>query len=167
MQQQKRNIVIFVYIAIFSVIIPAIFWFVNPEKLKVEKNSVVSPKQTATDSDRSDIQQSQSEIDRRISIGEKILVAADGNPLKLAAAKAFAAGDYSSAVIGYEASLKIKRNDPEAWIYQNNAKTYTANGFLKIAVSVPIGGNLNVAQKMLRGVAQATALPDGFSCSGM
>jgi branched-chain amino acid transport system substrate-binding protein len=50
--------------------------------------------------------------------------------------------------------LQIQRNDPEAWIYQNNAKAIASNNFFKIAVSVPIGGNLNVAKEILRGVAQ-------------
>ncbi len=165
MQHQKKNIVIFIYIAIFSVIIPAIFWFVNPEKLKVKKDPVVlpkqtatnpdvSPKQTATNSQQPDPQKYQSEIERRISIGEKILIAADKNPQKQVAAEAFARGDYFSAIIGYEASLRIKRNDPEVWIYKNNAKALAAGNFIKIAVSVPIGGNLNVAKEMLRGVAQ-------------
>jgi branched-chain amino acid transport system substrate-binding protein len=39
-------------------------------------------------------------------------------------------------------------------IYLNNAKVPQGNG-TKIAVAVPIGGNLNVAKEILRGVAQA------------
>jgi len=56
----------------------------------------------------------------------------------------------------FVASLQQQRNDPEALIYLNNAKVHARNlSVLHIAVSVPIGSNLNVAQEILRGVAQA------------
>ena len=93
-------------------------------------------------------------IVQRISVGEEILITADLNLNKEAAAKAFTAGDYGEAIAKYEASLQVKRNDPEAWIYKNNAKAIASGNFLAIAASVPIGGNLNVAKEMLRGVAQ-------------
>lgn len=155
MQEYKRSIVIFTYIAIFSLIVPAIFWFNSLSQDRKQANNLVEEKPLIPPSDRSKNQPEQNlDIAKRISVGEKILIAADQNPDKQAAIQAFAAGNYRNAITKYDASLQIQRNDPEAWIYQNNAKAIASNNFFKIAVSVPIGGNLNVAKEILRGVAQ-------------
>ncbi|MGL6342212.1 MAG: ABC transporter substrate-binding protein, partial [Waterburya sp.] len=53
-------------------------------------------------------------------------------------------------------------NDPETLIYLNNAQVATLNP-VKISVVVPIVSNVNVAQEMLRGVAQAQ---DEFNSQG-
>ena len=90
----------------------------------------------------------------RISLGDKILLTAIANPDKKAGVNAFRSGKFTAAVNKFQASLKQQRNDPETLIYLNNAKI--ANGrVLKIAVSVPVGSNLDVAEEILRGVAQA------------
>ena len=90
----------------------------------------------------------------RISLGNKILVTADTNPDKQAGVQAFAKGDFATASSKFQSSLQANRNDPEALIYYNNAQVSNSKP-LKIAVSVPIGGNLDVAKEILRGVAQA------------
>jgi branched-chain amino acid transport system substrate-binding protein len=90
----------------------------------------------------------------RISLGNKILVTADTNPNKQAGVQAFAQGDFATATSNFKAALKANRNDPEALIYYNNAKVSKSNP-VKIAVSVPIGDNLDIAKEILRGVAQA------------
>ena len=101
----------------------------------------------------------QSPVDRsireRISMGNQILITGDSTPDKQVAAKAFAAGDYSRAAAKFSSSLQLYPNDPEALIYMNNAVAASKGSQLKIGVSVPIGGNLNVAKEILRGVAQA------------
>jgi branched-chain amino acid transport system substrate-binding protein len=154
MQEYKRSIVIFTYIAIFSLIIPSVFWFssLSPDREQPLGSTEKKPLAPPIDPPQKPVQDL--ETANRLSIGEKILIAADQNPIKQSAAQAFAAGDYRNAITKYDASLQIQRNDPEAWIYQNNAKAIATNNFLKIAVSVPIGGNLNVAKEVLRGVAQ-------------
>src|SRR5919199_629491 len=93
-------------------------------------------------------------LQNRMSLGDEILVAADTNPSKQAGVQAFAKGDFATATSQFQSSLQTNRNDPEALIYLNNAKVPQGNG-IKIAVSVPIGGNLDVAKEILRGVAQA------------
>ncbi len=90
----------------------------------------------------------------RISSGEKILVKLNTNSSKKAGVQAFASGDFQTAINQFQISLKDHRNDPETLIYLNNAKISQGNAF-KIAVSVPIGSNPNVAQEILRGVVQA------------
>jgi branched-chain amino acid transport system substrate-binding protein len=68
--------------------------------------------------------------------------------------EAFAKGDLKEAIAKLQSSLQQNPNDPEARIYLNNAKIGNSKA-LKIAISVPIGSNLNIAQEILRGAAQA------------
>lgn len=91
---------------------------------------------------------------KQISLGNKILIAADTNSSKQDGVEAFAKGDFQNAKTKFQQALLQNRNDPEALIYLNNASIAKYNP-IKIAVSIPIGGNLNVAKEMLRGVAQA------------
>ncbi|MEZ2275807.1 MAG: ABC transporter substrate-binding protein [Microcoleus sp.] len=93
-------------------------------------------------------------IATRISLGNQILLTSQTTPDKQAGIEAFKSGDFSTAIQKFQASLKQTRNDPESVIYLNNA-TASSGYSLKIAVSVPIGSNPNVAQEILRGVAQA------------
>ncbi|WGV26561.1 caspase, EACC1-associated type [Halotia branconii] len=91
----------------------------------------------------------------RISLGEEILLKQDTNPDKEAGVKAFLEGKCQIAIDKLNLYRKANRPDPEALIYLNNAKARQQGERLKIAVSVPIGTNSNVAKEMLRGVAQA------------
>jgi branched-chain amino acid transport system substrate-binding protein len=93
-------------------------------------------------------------LEGRVSSGDKILIGAEINPSKQAGVAAFAKKDFPAAKTQFQESLKQNRNDPEALIYLNNASVANSNP-LKIAVSVPIGSNLNIAKEILRGVAQA------------
>ncbi len=93
-------------------------------------------------------------IANRISLGNQILLTSQTTPEKQAGVQAFAEGNYQVAVQHFQASLQQTRNDPETVIYLNNAIANNGSSF-KIAVSVPIGSNPNVAQEILRGVAQA------------
>ncbi|HEY9875287.1 MAG TPA: ABC transporter substrate-binding protein [Candidatus Obscuribacterales bacterium] len=90
----------------------------------------------------------------RLSEGEKILVKGNSTDEKAEGVKAFKDNNFSLTVEKFAASLQKQKNDPETLIYFNNAKIGNKPA-LKIAVSVPIGSNINVAQEMLRGVAQA------------
>ena len=92
----------------------------------------------------------------RLSLGERILVTEDTSPAKEAGVKAFGERNVSTAVQKFQASLQANKNDPESTIYLNNAVAANHKP-LKIATSVPIGSNLNVAKEILRGVAQAQA----------
>jgi branched-chain amino acid transport system substrate-binding protein len=68
--------------------------------------------------------------------------------------RAFWWKNYKEAEQQFAKSLQRQRNDPESLIYLNNARIADRPA-LTIAVGVPIGSNVNVAQEMLRGVAQA------------
>jgi branched-chain amino acid transport system substrate-binding protein len=89
----------------------------------------------------------------RGSIGNRLLIQDKATPDKQKGIEAFEKGDYQKAIASFKSSLARNPNDPETLIYLNNAQAI--NNSLKIAVSVPIGSNLNVAQEILRGVATA------------
>jgi branched-chain amino acid transport system substrate-binding protein len=94
----------------------------------------------------------------RISAGEQLLISADASPAKKAGIKARRDRQFVRAEAAFGESLQQFPNDPETLIYRNNAIAAIKNpGIepLRIAVSVPISSNLNVAQEILRGVAQA------------
>jgi branched-chain amino acid transport system substrate-binding protein len=101
-----------------------------------------------------------SELANRISLGDRLLIKTSGTQAKSDGIKAFTERDYDLAIENFQASLKDQPNDPEARIYLNNssAAQFTKRINLlkppKIAVVVPIGSNLNIAQEILRGVAQ-------------
>lgn len=90
----------------------------------------------------------------RFSLGGRILITKDSSPEKQAGAKAFAAKDFATAIVNFQSSHQVNPNDPETLIYLNNAKAASIGRTLRIAVSVPIGGNLGNAEEILRGVAQ-------------
>jgi branched-chain amino acid transport system substrate-binding protein len=90
----------------------------------------------------------------RLSEGDKLLVTTNSTLEKKQGVEAFKQEDYALAAQRFAASLKKYKNDPESLIYLNNAKIGSQSAY-KIAVSVPIGKVANVAEEMLRGVAQA------------
>jgi branched-chain amino acid transport system substrate-binding protein len=94
-------------------------------------------------------------LQTRISVGDKILVTAHNNSAKQAGIDAYIKEDYDNAIQSFSSSLKSDRNDPEARIYLNNAIAAKTKAPYLIGVSVPIGGDLAVAEEILRGVAQA------------
>ena len=97
----------------------------------------------------------------RSSAGEKVLVVSNSNPEKQAGVAAFEQKDYGAAAQHFQAALQQQRNDPETLLYWNNAKVRQGTQPpLRLAVVVPIGSNANVAQEMLRGVAQAQDMID-------
>ncbi|MEH2339535.1 ABC transporter substrate-binding protein [Nostoc sp.] len=94
-------------------------------------------------------------LNDRISLGEEILLTQDTNSDKEAGVKAFSKGDCQLAIDKFNSYRQTNPTDPETLIYLNNAKAGQQAEHIKIAVSVPIGTNPNVAKEMLRGVAQA------------
>lgn len=100
-----------------------------------------------------DTRTSQKMVDR-MSFGERLLFAPNGSSEQQQGITAFADGNYTAAIRSFQSSLNHYPNDAETVIYLNNANVGDRRA-LQIAVSVPIGSNPNVAQEMLRGVAQA------------
>ena len=150
MTKSKKNTVLILYLLFFSLIGPLIFW------LSYRQGQVTSELTQPQQSIGSLFNSNNNKlIQERISLGNKVLVTADNSSDKQAGVQAVASGNLVAAITKFRASLKMKRNDPETLIYLSNAVAAANGNVLKIAVSVPIGGNLNVAKEILRGVAQA------------
>jgi branched-chain amino acid transport system substrate-binding protein len=99
--------------------------------------------------------QENAQIAKRLSLGEKILITADNNPDKQSAVKKFAAHNYIEAQTKFTDALERYSNDPETLIYYNNSLIVGESETLTIGASVPVGGSVDVAKEILRGVAQA------------
>lgn len=139
MTQNKENIRLLISVGLAGIFIAAILWAIG---------KIISPQPRDSDNTVN------MPVLSRVSLGDKILVTAHTNPDKQAGVQAFASGDYTTAASKFQASLQTNRNDPETLIYFNNAKIGKSRA-LKVAVSVPISGLLNVSEEILRGVAQA------------
>ncbi|MEH2207908.1 MAG: ABC transporter substrate-binding protein [Nostoc sp.] len=90
----------------------------------------------------------------KISWGEEILVRQYIHPYKQIAVKAFLNSNCQLAVDEFNLYRSEHPRDPEALIYLNNAEALKKDKQIKIAVSVPITNKLEVAEEILRGVAQ-------------
>ena len=134
----QKNFLLILYVVVLGVFGPAIYFISNSD----------SPFNLANKTEQEPIQ-------ARISSGNKILVTAHNNSAKRAGIEAYAEGDYLTAQEKFDSALKSDRNDPEARIYLNNTTAAKTKDPYRIGVSVPIGGDLGVAEEILRGVAQA------------
>lgn len=90
-----------------------------------------------------------------ISAGERTLNRTQANPFRDRGVEAFIAGNFAEAVTQFEKAVLGNRNDPEVQIYLNNAKARLKGSPLVVATVVPIDNRLNIAQDMLRGMADA------------
>jgi branched-chain amino acid transport system substrate-binding protein len=94
----------------------------------------------------------------KISLGEEILIKSD-IPIekKQELEKAFSNKDYQQFRYLLGDYLRQNSNSPELWVYWNNVKAalLSVKNPIKIAVSIPIGTNFDVAKEILRGVALA------------
>jgi branched-chain amino acid transport system substrate-binding protein len=91
-----------------------------------------------------------------ISEGDRILITEKNGDNKMLAAQAVKQQDTDKAILAFQTILNNNRNDPESLIYLNNLRAKkSSDKTFTIGISVPISTNPNVAQEMLRGVAQA------------
>lgn len=149
---KSRKIIVFGLLTAILLII----WSINRQK-ESSKASNLAQRESKNLVERwrnKNQEQKNSDIKQRLSWGEKILMSADNSPDKQLAVEKFAAGDFLQAQIQFARSLKANPNDPEALIYLNNSLAAIDPETIKIGVSIPVGGNLNVAKEILRGVAQ-------------
>ncbi|HEY9834969.1 MAG TPA: ABC transporter substrate-binding protein [Stenomitos sp.] len=148
---QKNETVVLVVSLVVTLALVAIgaWWFTksNGANLGGLTGNQSSPGETTSP-------QSNPSVQKRISAGEKLLIADNATPEKQAAIQAIASGNDAEAVTQLEASLKNERNDPETLIYLNNARIGKQKSYT-IAASVPISSDMNAAQEILRGVAQS------------
>ena len=144
MSQKNETTVLIISLLLTLGIVGGIAWwfFGQPAGIKV---NVFTPPSAPAD---------QPVIKERISFGEKSLITDDITSEKKAGIQALAKGNYQQAIANLEASLKRNRNDPEALIYLNNARS-GYNQTYTIATSLPLSTDPGVALEILRGIAQA------------
>ncbi len=142
----NKNLVLTIYLLLLALIGPAVFWLIGDKSPGFFGKNIpnLASGQVGSGS-----------VQKQMSLGQQILVTESNLPEKQAAVKAYASGDYPTAATKFATSLQSNRNDPESLIYWNNATAAIKGATIKIGVSVPVGGNLNVAREILRGVAQA------------
>lgn len=128
-------------------------------KTNTVTDNLISEKQTQNQEFCFTIKQNHSSL--QMSWGEKQLILDDPSFTQNKSTqdvkrgiKAFSDCDFKQAATYLTKSLKSYKNNPEIVIYSNNAQAAT-KPHLSIAVSVPIDGNKEIAQEILRGVAQA------------
>jgi len=90
----------------------------------------------------------------RISQGERILFTNLTSRTKQEGQAAFLAKNWGEAQADYNQAANEDKNDPESKIYHNNARARVAGNPITIAVVVPITPAPEMAQEILRGVAQ-------------
>ncbi|MDJ0689024.1 MAG: bifunctional serine/threonine-protein kinase/ABC transporter substrate-binding protein [Xenococcaceae cyanobacterium MO_188.B32] len=137
---------IWLYLSLITIawVVALPLWLENTHKPVVPMATVDSP----------DTEKIDSQLPQRFSQGERILISQVMTPEKQLAVAEFAAANYSKAKSLLEKSLLNYANDPESLIYLNNADIGDREAHT-IAVSIPLGSNLNATQEILRGVAQA------------
>ena len=154
MNKKNQGITIFSILAITSLAI----WLVVRQQTGIFQNQSDSSQKSLTVSNengQANQKESNFKAEKRFSLGEKILIGADNNPDKQLAVQMYAKKDFGEAISKFEKSLETHPNDPEALIYMNNLIAAIDPNAITIGVSVPIGGSLDVAKEILRGVAQA------------
>jgi branched-chain amino acid transport system substrate-binding protein len=104
-----------------------------------------------------------------ISLGEDLLIVENATPEKKAGIQAMGQGNYLEAIQQFQRSLIRVPDDPETYIYLNNARSLTKQDAapLRIAASLPMGKNPTIAQEMLRGIAQAQDRINGLGINGV
>lgn len=92
-------------------------------------------------------------LSERFSEGKQSLLP-NPSALKIQGIQAYAEGNYSQAIANLEAALAENRNDPEAFIYLNNARIGNQPAHT-LAVIAPVGNTSEIGLEILRGAGQA------------
>ncbi|BAY04809.1 ABC transporter substrate-binding protein [Anabaena sp. PCC 7938] len=141
-QKNETKVLVISLLLTIGILGGGIWFFVN--KAGVKFDNANTPNQTNNNQP----------INERISFGEKSLTIGNIFPAKKDGIQAIANKNYEKAIADFTASLKNNRNDPEALIYQNNARIGNGKNYT-IVTSLPIGNNPNAALEILRGMAQS------------
>ncbi|MDJ0734989.1 MAG: ABC transporter substrate-binding protein [Nostocaceae cyanobacterium] len=95
-------------------------------------------------------------VKNRISNGNRSIFSDIKNRNRDLGIEAFKERDYKKAAQFFKKAVDDNRNDPEVLIYYNNALSRLRGSPLTLAAVVPAeDGNKEIAQEMLRGIAQA------------
>jgi branched-chain amino acid transport system substrate-binding protein len=143
MSQKNETTVLILSLLVTVALLGGGFWWFKNSSRNVAETPATNQPTTS----------SNQPIEIRISAGEKLLVS-KATPQQKAAADAISKSNYSEAIKQLEQARKENRNEPENLIYLNNARIGNQKSYA-IAAAVPLSSDLNSAQEILRGVAQA------------
>ncbi|WP_144865812.1 ABC transporter substrate-binding protein [Hyella patelloides] len=149
---ENKRIILILFLFLIVGIAGITIAFVRVEKNTFAARLGIDKQKTTT---KTSSINSEAKVEELWSQGNQVLIAAKNNINKLEGIRAYSRENYKQAQAKFMISLENDSNDPETLIYLNNSKAVVQGNEVTIAVSVPIGGNLNVAQEILRGVAQA------------
>ena len=119
-------------------------YFGNKQAANQPASEVVKPNKAATFDNA---------LANRLSWGDKLFVT-NKSEFKIQGIEAFQQQNYAQATNYWQQSLAQFPNDPETVIYLNNAEIGNSKSY-SIVVPIPVGVDANIAQEILRGVAQA------------
>jgi ABC-type branched-subunit amino acid transport system substrate-binding protein len=91
----------------------------------------------------------------QFSEGEKTFFPSNENFNRQIAIEEFKRGNYSTAAKFFKRAKIAIPNDPEMWIYYNNARAIKQGNPLTLAVVIPANARREISLEVLRGVAQA------------
>ncbi|MEO8892435.1 MAG: ABC transporter substrate-binding protein, partial [Coleofasciculaceae cyanobacterium] len=143
MSQKNETTVLILSLLVTVALLGGGFWWFKNSSRNVAETPATNQPTTS----------SNQPIENRLSAGEKLLLS-KATPQQKVAADAISKGNYSEAIKQLEQARKANRNEPENLIYLNNARIGNQKSYT-IAAAVPLSSDLNSAQEILRGVAQA------------
>lgn len=103
-------------------------------------------------------------LSERLSEGSQSLLS-NPSDFKMQGMAAYAEGRYEQAIASLEAALEENRNDPEAFIYLNNARIGEETAHT-LAVIAPVGSTSEIGLEILRGAGHAQYSLNQFNGSG-
>ncbi|NEQ52345.1 MAG: ABC transporter substrate-binding protein [Leptolyngbya sp. SIO3F4] len=106
-----------------------------------------------TNSEKTKVINSKTSLSKRFSEGTQSLLP-NPSDLKMQGITAYAQGNYQQAISFFEAVLEENRNDPETFIYLNNARIGKETAHT-LAVIAPVGRTSEIGLEILRGAGQA------------
>ncbi len=93
--------------------------------------------------------------EEQFSEGEKTFFPSNVNPNRSIGIEEFKRKNYSTSIKFFKKAKITIGNDPEIWIYYNNARAIQQGNPLTLAVVIPANMRGEIALEILRGVAQA------------
>ncbi|MCA1991503.1 MAG: ABC transporter substrate-binding protein [Coleofasciculus sp. S288] len=93
--------------------------------------------------------------EEQFSEGENTFFPSNDNFNRQIGIEEFRKENYSTATEFFKRAKETNRNDPEMWIYYNNARAIKKGNPLTLAVVTPATARRDIALEVLRGVAQA------------
>ena len=127
-------------------------FFLSISGILTPKSPRVNVRPSVTNTDNPSARAVASSSDR-LSEGAQSLLPNPSN-LKMQGITAYGEGDYAKAIANLEAALDENRNDPEAFIYLNNARIGNQSAHT-LAVIAPVGNTSEIGLEILRGAGHA------------